>query len=162
MLAEATLVSTIPPFPSRGVDASPSRVRPLDILWHNRGIVFSCPCTPNRDPKHSSPQLAISAWLTSRFDRYHDYTGLTERDRTRFVLFASCWTIFFSVIYMLLFLHSASTGSAMTSVLSHAILCVYFMLHRMGMLTGWILACSLRGLSGLRRLRLSLKCLAEG
>ena len=46
------------------------------------------------------------------------------RDRTRFLLFVSTWTIVFSILYVLLFLHSAATGSVMTSVGSHGVLCV--------------------------------------
>ncbi|KAG1821397.1 hypothetical protein EV424DRAFT_835359 [Suillus variegatus] len=45
--------------------------------------------------------LSISAWLTSRFTAYHNYFSLAERDRTRFMLFTSAWTIVFSSFYMI-------------------------------------------------------------
>ncbi|KAH9885420.1 hypothetical protein C8Q73DRAFT_740899 [Cubamyces lactineus] len=64
-------------------------------------------------------ELAISAWLTSRYNLRHDYLSLAVRDRTRYLLFTSCWTIFFSLFYFALFLHSPS--GIMTSVLSHAV-----------------------------------------
>jgi len=66
-------------------------------------------------------ELAISGWLTAKFEAHHNERNATERDRTHFVLFVSCWTVFFSLFYMVLFLHSASTGSVLTSVASHAI-----------------------------------------
>ncbi|KAI0801386.1 hypothetical protein C8Q74DRAFT_1190521 [Fomes fomentarius] len=69
-------------------------------------------------------ELADSAWLVSRFNLRHDYLSAAVRDRTRFLLFTSCWTIFFSLFYFALFIHSP-TGGILTSVLSHA---VYLML----------------------------------
>ncbi|KAG2034187.1 hypothetical protein BDR03DRAFT_870631 [Suillus americanus] len=48
-------------------------------------------------------ELSISAWLTSRFTAYHNYFSLAERDRTRFLLFTSAWTIVFSSLYMFFF-----------------------------------------------------------
>ncbi|KAG0706611.1 hypothetical protein DFH29DRAFT_798037 [Suillus ampliporus] len=48
-------------------------------------------------------ELAISAWLTSRFNAHHNYFSLAERDRTRFLLFTSIWTIVFSSLYMFFF-----------------------------------------------------------
>ncbi|KAK7464230.1 hypothetical protein VKT23_006396 [Stygiomarasmius scandens] len=65
-------------------------------------------------------ELALSAWLTSRFNARHDYSSLTERDRVRFVLFASCWTVVLGLFYGILFWHS-STGSVLTSVASHLV-----------------------------------------
>ena len=56
----------------------------------------------------------------SRFNLRHDYLSIDVRDRTRFLLFTSCWTIFFGLFYFALFLHS--TSGLLTSVLSHAIL----------------------------------------
>ncbi|THH13686.1 hypothetical protein EW146_g6573 [Bondarzewia mesenterica] len=64
-------------------------------------------------------ELAIASWLTSRFNLRHDFPSLAVRDRTRFIIFASSWTIFFSFLYGILFLHSSSTGSLLTSVASH-------------------------------------------
>jgi hypothetical protein len=66
-------------------------------------------------------ELSISAWLVSRFNANHNFVSTTERDRVRYLLFLSCWTVFFSFLYLVLFLHSASTGSTLTSVGSHAI-----------------------------------------
>ncbi|KAG1791087.1 uncharacterized protein HD556DRAFT_663806 [Suillus plorans] len=59
--------------------------------------------------------LSISAWLTSRFTAYHNYFSLAERDRTRFLLFTSAWTIVFSSLYMIL--SFCLPGSVLGSVL---------------------------------------------
>jgi hypothetical protein len=69
-------------------------------------------------------ELSISAWLTARFASNHNEHSATELDRTHFILFTACWTVFFSLFYMVLFQHSASTGSVLTSVASHAIFLV--------------------------------------
>ncbi|KAI6120938.1 hypothetical protein EDD16DRAFT_1477896 [Pisolithus croceorrhizus] len=61
-------------------------------------------------------ELAISAWLTSRFNARHDYFSITERDRTRFILFASIWTTVLSSCYLLFFF--AMPDNALSSVLS--------------------------------------------
>ncbi|KAL0952058.1 hypothetical protein HGRIS_008696 [Hohenbuehelia grisea] len=63
-------------------------------------------------------ELAISAWLTSRYNDNNPTPSGTERDRVRYTLFASTWTIVFSFMFLILFFHSA-TGSVMTSVASH-------------------------------------------
>lgn len=63
--------------------------------------------------------LAISAWLVSRFNLYHNYRNTSERDRVRFVLFCSCWTVVFSILYAVLFW--TFTSSILTSVLSHIV-----------------------------------------
>ncbi|KAJ7215312.1 hypothetical protein B0H12DRAFT_1205670 [Mycena haematopus] len=65
-------------------------------------------------------ELALSAWLTSKFNMLHNQRSLTERDRVRFTLFTSTWTILFSGILLVLFWHSTD-GSVLTSVLSHLI-----------------------------------------
>ncbi|KAI0789435.1 hypothetical protein C8Q75DRAFT_765639 [Abortiporus biennis] len=65
-------------------------------------------------------ELSISAWLTARFNQHHNYPSTSVRDKTRYLLFASIWTIFFSLFYFVLFLHSPSS-SVMTSVASHLI-----------------------------------------
>ncbi|KAG1733746.1 hypothetical protein EDB19DRAFT_1639526 [Suillus lakei] len=62
-------------------------------------------------------ELSISAWLTSRFTANHDYFSLAERDRTRFLLFTSGWTIVFSCLYMFFFFYLP--GSVLGSVGSH-------------------------------------------
>ncbi|KAI6015624.1 hypothetical protein EDC04DRAFT_2752094 [Pisolithus marmoratus] len=61
-------------------------------------------------------QLAISAWLTSRFNARHDFFSIAERDRTRFILFASIWTTVLSSCYLVLFFTMPS--SVLGSVLS--------------------------------------------
>ncbi|KAI0319940.1 hypothetical protein OF83DRAFT_1107489 [Amylostereum chailletii] len=64
-------------------------------------------------------ELAIAAWLTSRYNSHHNYPFVGIRDRTTFLLFTSAWTVVFSLLFVLLFMHSASTGSPLTSVASH-------------------------------------------
>ncbi|KAG2126893.1 uncharacterized protein EDB93DRAFT_1096847 [Suillus bovinus] len=61
--------------------------------------------------------LSISAWLTSCFTAYDNYFSIAERDRTRFLLFTSAWTIVFSSLYMLFFF--CLPGSVLGSVASH-------------------------------------------
>ncbi|KAG2034185.1 hypothetical protein BDR03DRAFT_615609 [Suillus americanus] len=61
-------------------------------------------------------ELSISAWLTSRFAAYHNYFSLAERDRTRFLLFTSAWTIVISSLYI--------PGSVLGGVASH----IFFLL----------------------------------
>lgn len=53
----------------------------------------------------------------------HNERSLTERDRVRFTLFTSTWTVAFSTLLLVLFLHSPD-GSVLTSVLVHIVLCV--------------------------------------
>ncbi|KAH8094641.1 hypothetical protein BXZ70DRAFT_350502 [Cristinia sonorae] len=65
-------------------------------------------------------QLSISAWLTSQFNKHHNYLSISIRDKTRFILFTSIWTIVVAFLFMILFLHSAG-GSVLTSVGSHAV-----------------------------------------
>ncbi|TCD67884.1 hypothetical protein EIP91_011818 [Steccherinum ochraceum] len=65
-------------------------------------------------------ELSISAWLTARFNQHHNFPSSSVRDKTRFILFCSAWTILGAGIYMTLFLLSAGT-SALTSVGSHAL-----------------------------------------
>ncbi|KAG2153592.1 uncharacterized protein EDB93DRAFT_1135642 [Suillus bovinus] len=64
-------------------------------------------------------ELAISAWLTSRFNTYYNYFSLSERDSTRFLLFASIWTIVLSGAYMFFFF--SMPDSPMSSVASHLV-----------------------------------------
>ncbi|KAI0726868.1 hypothetical protein C8Q72DRAFT_843487 [Fomitopsis betulina] len=66
-------------------------------------------------------EIAISGWLTGMYNSHHNYLSVNVRDRTRYILFTSCWTVLFSLFYLALFLHSASTGSVLTSVLSHGV-----------------------------------------
>ncbi|KAJ6479336.1 hypothetical protein C8R47DRAFT_1137884 [Mycena vitilis] len=65
-------------------------------------------------------ELSLSAWLTSRFNKFQNEQSLDERDRVRFTLFASIWTVVFSALFLVLFAHSAN-GSVLTSVLAHLI-----------------------------------------
>ncbi|PVF96599.1 hypothetical protein CPB86DRAFT_786818 [Serendipita vermifera] len=64
---------------------------------------------------------SVTTWLIVQFNRYHSYPSVSIRDRIGFLVFTSWWTIFFSSTYLLLFVHSASTGSALTSVASHLV-----------------------------------------
>ncbi|KAF7324451.1 Aldehyde dehydrogenase [Mycena sanguinolenta] len=66
-------------------------------------------------------ELALSAWLTSKFNMLHNERNTTERDRVRFTLFTSTWTLLFSGLLLVLFWHSAD-GSILTSVLSHLVI----------------------------------------
>ncbi|KAI9513084.1 hypothetical protein F5148DRAFT_466259 [Russula earlei] len=53
-------------------------------------------------------ELAISAWLTSRYHEHHNYLSTTERDRVHFLLFCSIWsTILSPILPTLLLLESA-------------------------------------------------------
>ncbi|KAI9454920.1 hypothetical protein BJY52DRAFT_1261873 [Lactarius psammicola] len=64
-------------------------------------------------------ELAISAWLTSRYNSRHDFLSTTERDRVRFLLFCSIWTTVLSPIFpVLLFLESLEI---LASVAAHII-----------------------------------------
>ncbi|KAF9461971.1 hypothetical protein BDZ94DRAFT_1166796 [Collybia nuda] len=63
-------------------------------------------------------QLSLSAWLTSRYNANHNYRNTTERDRVRYVLFCSIWTVVFSFFYLFMFMVNP-TGSVLTSVASH-------------------------------------------
>ena len=48
--------------------------------------------------------LSDSAFLVSKFNANNNYANLGERDRVRFILFSSAWTLFFSALYVALFL----------------------------------------------------------
>ncbi|KAI0249505.1 hypothetical protein BJV78DRAFT_1226614 [Lactifluus subvellereus] len=64
-------------------------------------------------------ELAISAWLTARYNSRHNYLSITERDRVRFLLFCSIWTTFLSPIFpALLFLGRVEV---LASVAAHVI-----------------------------------------
>lgn len=91
------------------------------------------------------------------YNSHHNYLSVNVRDRTRYILFTSCWTVLFSLFYLALFLHSASTGSVLTSVLSHGVLYVLHLLSMSDSGANNYLACSSLGCSGLLLLRLSLR-----
>lgn len=96
-------------------------------LWapnHLRNHRGMCPCHTLSCILLKFFQLSLSAWLTSRFNKYHDYSSITERDRVRFVLFSSVWTVVLGLLFSVLFFHSAS-GSVLTSILSHGVLYVH-------------------------------------
>jgi hypothetical protein len=58
-------------------------------------------------------QLAVSAWLTSKFNSLHNERSRFERDRVRFALFTSTWTICFSGLMLILFSHSLEDASVL-------------------------------------------------
>ena len=60
-----------------------------------------------------------AAWLVSRFDLLQDYPSLDVRDRTRFLVFVTSWTILVSLIYFTLFLRTPENG-IWTKFHSHA------------------------------------------
>ncbi|KAE9408875.1 hypothetical protein BT96DRAFT_953774 [Gymnopus androsaceus JB14] len=64
-------------------------------------------------------ELAISAWLTSRFSKFHDNNNLSEASRVHYTLFTSCWTVVTALFLGLLFFQSP-TG-ALTSILVHVV-----------------------------------------
>lgn len=70
---------------------------------------------------------AISTWLATRYGQHHNFPSTAVRDRTNFLAFVSWWTVLFGIIYIVLFFHSASSGSALTSVGSHGLLCVWWL-----------------------------------
>ncbi|KIY65939.1 hypothetical protein CYLTODRAFT_423879 [Cylindrobasidium torrendii FP15055 ss-10] len=65
-------------------------------------------------------ELAISAWLTSRFSKYHNESSGSEESRVNYTLFCSIWTVVLGAVYLVLFFYAA-TGSALTSILSHIV-----------------------------------------
>lgn len=64
-------------------------------------------------------EVAISGFLVGRYNSRHDYPNTSVRDRSRFLLFCSIWTIFLGAFYLALFQQSPSNGTIMTSVGSH-------------------------------------------
>ncbi|KAI0731089.1 hypothetical protein C8Q76DRAFT_766512 [Earliella scabrosa] len=64
-------------------------------------------------------ELVNAAWLVSRFDLLQDYPSLDVRDRTRFLVFVTSWTILVSLIYFTLFLRTPENG-IWTKFHSHA------------------------------------------
>jgi len=61
----------------------------------------------------------IATWLSAKFNQNHNALSSAVLIRTHFLAFVGWWTVLFSAIYMALFLHSASTGSIATSIISH-------------------------------------------
>ena len=64
-------------------------------------------------------QTAISAWLTSRYNTRHDYLSISVRDKVYFLVFASVWTLVFSIVYLGLFF--AMPNGIMSSVISRTL-----------------------------------------
>jgi len=64
-------------------------------------------------------ELAISAWLTARYNSRHDFLSTTERDRVRFLLFCSIWTTFLSPIFPVVL--SLESLEVFSSVAAHLI-----------------------------------------
>ncbi|KAI0066595.1 hypothetical protein BV25DRAFT_1912653 [Artomyces pyxidatus] len=64
-------------------------------------------------------ELCISAWLTARYNQHHNFLSTSERDRVRFLLFCSVWTILLSPLFLTSFL--TSPGSILSSVAAHGI-----------------------------------------
>ena len=55
-----------------------------------------------------------------RFNENDNYLDVAVRDRIRFLLFISWWTVFFCSIYGILF--ALSSSNALISVASHGVL----------------------------------------
>ncbi|KAF9449984.1 hypothetical protein P691DRAFT_508254 [Macrolepiota fuliginosa MF-IS2] len=63
--------------------------------------------------------LAISGWLVARFNSHHNYRSKGERDRVRYFLFVSSWTVLLLPFLMTLFMIARNSIGA--SVLSHVV-----------------------------------------
>ncbi|KAA1478087.1 hypothetical protein DENSPDRAFT_657396 [Dentipellis sp. KUC8613] len=64
-------------------------------------------------------ELALSAWLTARFNDHHNFLSNAVRDRVRFLLFCSVWTLVFAPFFMVLFF--VAPGSWLASLAAHGI-----------------------------------------
>ncbi|KXN85993.1 hypothetical protein AN958_10603, partial [Leucoagaricus sp. SymC.cos] len=53
--------------------------------------------------------LAISGWLVGRFNSHHNYHSLGERDRVRYFLFVSAWTVLLFPLFLFFFLSFAAS-----------------------------------------------------
>ena len=105
-------------------------------------------------------QLAISAWLTARYNSRHDFLSTTERDRVRFLLFCSIWTTFLSPIFPVVL--SLESLEVFTSVAAHLILFVPLIMPLILLIIRSTPACSYRGCSGSQGQRLSRSLLVGG
>jgi len=61
---------------------------------------------------------SITTWLTVKFNENNNYLNVSVRDRVRFLVFASWWTVLFCSIYGILF--ARTSGGILTSVASHS------------------------------------------
>lgn len=77
---------------------------------------------PNRVPADFLSQMSLAAWLVGRFNSHHNYNSNTERDRVRYMLFVSLWTLILTPIYAVMFWRASK--SAFSSIASHLVLCV--------------------------------------
>jgi len=62
-------------------------------------------------------ELSISAFLTSMYNKHHNYLHVDVRDCVRYLLFASIWTVIFSAVDLGLYIHSgpgADFGQSLT------------------------------------------------
>jgi hypothetical protein len=66
-------------------------------------------------------QLGISAFLVDRFNIHHNFFRISERNRTRYVLFCSIWTILFIPISLITF-HTASDPDSFGIIIGNGIL----------------------------------------
>lgn len=64
----------------------------------------------------------IATWLSVKFNQHHNAFTNAILVRTHFLTFTAWWTVLIGGFYLALFLHSASSGSVATSVLSHVVL----------------------------------------
>ncbi|KAF8326368.1 uncharacterized protein EI90DRAFT_3070664 [Cantharellus anzutake] len=65
-------------------------------------------------------ELAISAFLVSRYNSRHDYPSTSVRDQSRFLLFCSVWTLFSAPVYLFLFFWKP-WRSVISSTISHLV-----------------------------------------
>ncbi|KAF7783879.1 hypothetical protein Agabi119p4_44 [Agaricus bisporus var. burnettii] len=63
--------------------------------------------------------LSISGWLVSRYENLNNFESLAERDRVRYFLFVSAWTVLLTPIVMSLF--TFARRSKASSVLVHLV-----------------------------------------
>jgi hypothetical protein len=75
---------------------------------------------------HLLLQLAISAWLTSRYASHRNFLSTTERDRVHFLLFCSIWTTVLSPIFPVLLVQELALLT--TGIAAHVVLYVNFVI----------------------------------
>jgi hypothetical protein len=105
--------------------------QPFSLLWRNRSHRNHRGRGPrnNHIVHQSDPfplQLAISAWLTSRYASHRNFLSTTERDRVHFLLFCSIWTTVLSPIFPVLLIQDLALLA--TGIAAHAILYVNFVI----------------------------------
>jgi len=64
-------------------------------------------------------ELSISAWLVARFNQHHNFLDTAVRDRTRYLLFCSVWTVLLSPFFLAMTF--VAPGSIFASLASHTI-----------------------------------------